>query len=143
MAIKSYKLGPGTLTLSTAGGASVVNVEAQVRSMTVKVVEKVKAVDPIPVLSGEELEGDESVTFDYTLVGNILQDIESDGLTDWTWAHKAEVVAFDFAPTTAGGNLTCSGEVSVVPVDFGGDVDKAKRAEAAINWRIKGTPTLL
>lgn len=139
MAIKSYKLGPGTFNLGVGG--TLHTASAQVRSMTIKAAEKVDKSDPIPVLSGEELEGDESVTYDWTISGTVLQDIDEDGLTDWSWTHKGTSQPFEFIPSTAEGRKA-TGNLVPVPIDFGGDVDKTKRAEAPITWRLPDEPVL-
>lgn len=137
MAIKSYKLGPGSLTL----GAGLLQINAQVRSMKVSASEKVTSTDPIPVLSGEELAGDEDVDYDYLLVGNVIQDIEVDGLTDWSWDNKGTPQPFEFIPSTETGRKA-TGTVVPVPLEFGGDVDLTKRPEAPVSWRIVGEPVL-
>lgn len=139
MAIKSYKLGPGTLNLGVSG--TLIAVSAQVRSMTIKAAEKVEKSDPIPVLSGEELEGDESVTYDWTITGTVLQDIDVDGMVDWSWEHKGTTQPFEFIPSTAEGRKA-TGTVVPAPLDFGGDVDKTKRAESPLTWRLPAEPVL-
>lgn len=139
MPVKSYKLGPGTLELGT--DPDDLDVSAQVRSMLVRVAERVTRVEPVPVLSGEELEGSESVDHDATLVGNVIQDIDVDGFVDWSWEHRGEPVAIRFIPSTVKGR-TCIGTVVPVPLDFGGDVDGTTRPEAAITWRFTEMPAL-
>lgn len=139
MPVKSYKLGPGSLELGPELTELVVS--AQVRSMLVRAAERVTRVEAVPVLSGEELEGSETVDHDYTLVGNVIQDIDVDGFTDWSWDNKGLPMAFRFTPSTAKGR-TCVGIVVPVPLDFGGDVDGTSRPEAAISWRIPEEPIL-
>jgi hypothetical protein len=137
MTIKSYLLGPGTFEL----GAVPLVVSSQVRSLVIRAAEKVTTSDAIPVLSGEELEGDETTEYTFTAVGKFLQDIELAGVVDWSWANKGTEQPFRFVPSTAL-DRECSGILVPVPLDFGGEVDKTKRAESDFTWRIKGTPDL-
>lgn len=139
MPVKSYKLGPGTLELGT--NPDNLDVSAQVRSMLVRAAERVTRVEPIPVLSGDELEGAETVDHDFTLVGNVIQDPTVDGMVDFTWAHKGQPVALRFIPSTTAGRVV-TGTVVPVPLDFGGDVDGTTRPEAAITWRFTADPDL-
>lgn len=137
MPVKSYVLGPGTLEL----GEAPLNVSAQVRSMVVRVSERVTRVEAIPVLSGEELAGAEDVDHDAVLVGNVIQDLSADGMVDYTWANRGVAVPVRFVPSTAEGR-ECTGVVVLVPLEFGGDVDKTKRPEAPVSWRFSEFPEL-
>lgn len=137
MTIKSYLLGPGTLEL----GAAPLVVSAQMRAVTIKATEKVTKSEAIPVLSGEELDGDETVAYDWTAVLTFLQDLEADGSLDWSWENKGTEQPFTFVPSTAEGRQ-CTGILVPVPLDLGGTVDKTKRPESTTTWRIKGDPVL-
>lgn len=139
MPVKSYVLGPGTLELGT--DPADLDVSAQVRSMLVRATERVTRVEPIPVLSGEELAGTETVAHDFTLVGNVIQDPTVGGMVDFTWTHRGEPVACRFVPSTSAGRVV-TGTVVPVPLDFGGDVDRTTRPEAAISWRFTEDPDL-
>lgn len=139
MPVKSYKLGPGTLELGTS--PTNLDVTAQVRSMLVRVTERVTRVEPIPVLSGEELEGTETVDHDATLVGNVIQDPTVGGMVDFTWTNRGLPVACRFVPSTAAGRVV-TGTVVPIPLDFGGDVDGTTRPESAISWRFTAFPDL-
>jgi hypothetical protein len=139
MPVKSYVLGPGTLELGT--DPTDLDVSAQVRSMLVRAAERVTRVEPIPVLSGEELAGAETVEHDFTLVGNVIQDPEVGGMVDFTWENRGLPVACRFVPSTAAGRVV-TGTVVPIPLDFGGDVDRVNRPEAAITWRFTTDPDL-
>lgn len=139
MPVKSYVLGPGTLELGT--DPTDLDVSAQVRSMLVRAAERVTRVEPIPVLSGEELAGAETVEHDFTLVGNVIQDPTVGGMVDFTWENRGEPVSCRFVPSTATGRVV-TGTVVPVPLDFGGDVDRVTRPEAAIAWRFTSDPDL-
>lgn len=137
MPIKSYLLGPGTLEL----GSAPLVVSSQMRAVTIRATERVTQAESIPVLSGEELEGDEAVDYDWTALLTFLQDLEADGSLDWSWENKGTTQPFRFVPSTAEGRQ-CSGFLVPVPLDLGGAVDKTARPESATTWRIKGTPVL-
>lgn len=139
MPVRSYTLGPGSLELGT--DPADLDVSAQVRSMLVRATERVTRVEAIPVLSGDELEGAESVDHDWLLVGNVIQDGTEDGMVDFTWVHKGQPVAVRFVPSTSLGRVV-TGTVVPVPLDFGGDVDRTSRPEAAISWRFTEDPVL-
>jgi len=139
MPVKSYVLGPGVLELGT--DPDNLDYAAQVRSMLVRVAERVTRVEAIPVLSGEELAGAETVDHDATLVGNVIQDPTSGGMVDFTWTNRGVPVFIRFVPSTAAGRVV-TGTVVPVPLDFGGDVDRTSRPEAAISWRFPEFPDL-
>ena len=62
MAIKSYKMGPGTLKLGTGGTT---DVSCQITNCRVVPSENVESGDILVVLCGETLEAEETVTFTY------------------------------------------------------------------------------
>lgn len=136
MSVKTYKLGPGTLKLGALGAT---DLSFQVRSMTVKCTVNVQRTDPTPVLSGDSVPGTVTRTYQWSIEGAVLQDIDADGLTEWTWEHKGEVTDFEFVPNTAKARA-CTGVTIPAPLDFGGEVGGA-RPEAPINWPAGGTAT--
>lgn len=135
MPIKSYTVGPGTLTV----GSGPLAVSAQFTSATLEVAENVTSTDPIPVLSGEDLPGDETVTFTYTLTGNVFQDLAAAGLVDWSWTNKGTEQPFTFVPNTAEGRQV-SGVLKPVPISIGGEAKTRGRSDIA--WRCVGEPAL-
>lgn len=142
MAIKTYTLGPGTLTL----GAGATQFNAQVRSCTLKASENVTSNDDIPVLSGEVIEGEDVADFDWTLEGTFLQDIDAAGINEFAFTNRGVATPFVFTPNTAAG-AHADGLVSPVPLDFGGDVqnpsDQAGNPPTAdFAWRVKGDPAM-
>src|SRR5687768_6489782 len=96
MPITTHKLGPGTLTL----GAGPLNVSAQLTACKVTVSEEVTSTEDVMVLSGETLDGDESVDFSYVLEGTLFQDLAALGVVDWSWTNKGTEQAFTFIPNT-------------------------------------------
>lgn len=134
MPIDSYKLGPGTFTL----GVGPLAAAAQVTSMRVVPAEEVKTFDAIPVLSGEEIEAEESASVRFTLEGTFLQGLSVAGIVDFTWSNSGEEVPWEYVPNTVEG-ASVEGVVRVVPLVIGGDEVKA-RPTSDFTWRIIGTP---
>lgn len=135
MAIGKYKLFDGELTL----GSGPLNVSSQLTNCRVDPSENVTAGDKIPVLSGETLEEDDEVDFDYVLSGNFLQDLADNGVVDYSWENAGDLVAFTFIPNnTAAKKVT--GECWLVPITIGGDVSETKAPRSDFSFRIKGTP---
>jgi hypothetical protein len=132
MTVQSYKMGPGTLALGTAG---VKDVSAQVTSCTVNPTENVDETDPIPVLSGEEIAGEEDVSIDWTLSGTFVQDLAASGVVDYTWTNAGDWVDFHFTPSTSG-DRAVNGQVRLVPLPVGGDVKS--RPTADFEWKARG-----
>lgn len=138
MTIKTYNLGPGTLTL----GAGALAVQGQITNCRVSAAEAVTAGAAIPVLSGEELEASERITFNWTLAGNLLQDLDAGGVIDWSWTNKGTEQPFTFVPSTAEGR-SVEGICKPVPITIGGDVtgtaaNPGDPAKADFSWRCKG-----
>lgn len=133
MAVKSYKMGPGTLKL----GANQIN--AQVRSCVIKCTPSVTRTDPTPVLSGESIAGTVTRTWEWTVEAVVLQDIDAGGLTDWTWTNKGTVQPLEYVPNTVKGRKV-TGVTVVSPLDFGGEVG-GERPTAPLNWPVGGTAT--
>ena len=138
MTIHSFKPINGTLSV----GAGPLAVESQVLACELIPSEKVKESDPIPVLSGEELDGDSSSSLSYRLKFTVLQDLRAAGLIKYSYDNAGDEVAFDFTPTDeAGHDAGFAGTVVVVPIKVGGKVSKTDRAQSDCDWRVVGTPT--
>lgn len=133
MPIKSYKMGPGTLTIGEVG--SPVDFTAQITKCVVSW--KEDAEDNVPVLSGEELEGDSN--WSATLSGTVIQELSDGGIIEWTWTEKGNAHPFTFTPSTSAGKAV-SGTVKVGPLDLGGDAKK--RPTSDFEWACVGEPTL-
>lgn len=128
------KLGPGVLTVGSAGSA----VDFSRRVKSAKVTWSVKAEDDEPVLSGDVEAGDR--TYTATLEATVFQDDGTDGgLVDFTWTQKGIQHPFTFTPYTGGKSVT--GEVIVDPLDIGGDVGKKNTSD--IKWGCVGEPELV
>lgn len=134
--IESFKMGPGVLTFGV-GGAQVAS--AQVTKCAVECDESVKSTDAIPVLSGEELPQQDTVSLAWKLTGTVIQDAAAAGLVAYTWDNASDEVPFAFEPSTDEGRQV-TGTVRIVPLSLGGDV--GARNTSDLSWAIVGTPAL-
>lgn len=124
--------GPGSLKFGTAG---TFDASCQVTSMLVD--SETDAEDPIHVLCGDAVAGEETTAF--TLKATFLQDdLKSSGLTAYTWENAGKTVAFEFVPNTINA-AKVAGRVTVRPMPIGGEVKKRNTHD--IEWAIEGTPT--
>jgi hypothetical protein len=131
--IKSYKVGPGTLTIGETGAP--VDFTAQVTKCVVKW--SVEEDDSLPTLSGEELEGED--VFTASLQATLIQDLTEAGLIEYTWENKGAQVPFTFVPSSAAARAI-SGVVKVRPLDVGGEAKK--RPTSDMDWPCVGEPVL-
>jgi hypothetical protein len=96
------------------------------------------AEDNVPLLSGGVEAGD--VTYTAALEATVYQDdLTEGGLVDYTWANKGAVVPFTYTPFS--GSRAISGEVTIDPLDVGGDVGKKNTSDIA--WACLGEPVLV
>lgn len=133
MPIQSYKLGPGTLTLGAAG---VMDVSCQITSGRVVPEEVVNTTDAVPVLCGEELPAEDTVSYTYALEATLLQDLAAAGVVDWSWTNKGTEQPFEFIPNTVAARKV-TGTVRVIPIAIGGEVGGA-RPTSDIAWKCTG-----
>ena len=134
MTVKTMTLGPGKLSFGEK--TAITQVEAQVTKCVIK--PSVKSSDPIPVLSGERVEGDrvEAATLQFT----ILQDFaESASFVEWTWANAGKTLPFEFIPTS-GKNKAIRGFCVIERSSIGGDV--AAKATADLEFQCTTMPTI-
>lgn len=136
MTVNSFKMGPGTLKLGTGG---TFEVSAQTTALTVAASETVDTEDDVPVLTGDVLAGDETVSLEWTISGNFVQDIGVSGVVAYTWTNASDEVDFEFVPNTAAGRKV-TGTCRLVPLALGGDVKTKPRSD--FEWRVIGTPVL-
>lgn len=122
MAVKSHKLGPGSLVLGASG--SLTEFEAQCSKISLE--PSVDEGDPIPVLSGEELAGDDEES--YVLKGEIIQEFSATSLLKWCHEHRGTSQPFVFIPNTDG-DLSWTGTVKIRATSVGGDIKKVNTSE--------------
>lgn len=138
MPTDSYKLGPGTLTLGV--GVDDNEYAAQLTNCRVDPTENVEEGDDLDLLDGSTLDGEDNVTYDYALSGTLVQDLNVDGFTDYTWSNPGVEVGFKFIPNTArGAAVGITGTCRLVPVTVGGDVKKRNTSD--FTFAIIGAPT--
>lgn len=115
MPVKSDKLGPGTLTIGATGTAA--QFAAQLTACSVE--PSTDTEDPIPTLSGEEIEGDDTDTAELT--GTVLQSYDADSLLLWAQDHRGDKLPFTFIPNNDS-DLQVTGTVKIRRLRIGGDV---------------------
>lgn len=115
MPVKSDKLGPGVLTFGETASPS--EWSSQITKCTVE--PKTDSEDPIPVLSGEEIDGDDTDTAELT--GTILQSYDLTSLLKWSHDHHGETLPFRFQPNKEA-DLEVRGRVKIRRLSIGGDV---------------------
>lgn len=134
MAIQSYTMGPGTLSLGT--DPADLDVSCQVKAFRVNCKEAVKKTDPQPMLCGEDKVTADKVTREWDVSGKILQDLAAAGVVDYTWTNAGDVVTFLFIPSTAAGRQV-TGVTRLIPISVGGDAGTDPDSDIA--WVAGGT----
>lgn len=134
MTIRSYTLGPGTLTLGETPHAA----SAQVTNCRLVPSEEVKSEDALPTLDGDELAGSEIASIKWKLEGTVIQDLGATSTTKFSWDNSGDEIPFTFVPSTAEGD-SFAGDIRMVPLQVGGDVKKKNTAD--FSWSVIGTPT--
>lgn len=135
MAVKSYKVGPGTLTFGGAG--SLMDATTQITKAVIK--PTVSSEDAITTLSGDTLGGARTYGADLDVTA-VQDDLDAAGLVAWSWAHRGEDVLFTYTPNTVLGRAI-TGTVTVDPLDIGGDVGAKPTSD--FTWSCVGFPALV
>lgn len=130
---KPVSLGPGTLKF---GEVSVSELDISCQVTACKVTFDSDKEDDLPTLCGGVISGEKNYTA--KLEFSAAQDIEKDGLIDYTWTNAGKEMPFTFAPRNDE-VATVKGTVVIDPVEFGGDVKKRNISEAEFD--IVGMPT--
>lgn len=118
MANKTRTLGPGSLKIGESGTQQ--DFSADVTNVTLT--PDTSTDDTINYLDGSSEAG--AQTTSWTLEGNIKEDYSMTGVQVWCLQNAGKSVPFEFVPSNTGG-LKLTGNLTVSPVGFGGDV-KAK-----------------
>lgn len=126
-----HTLGPGSLILGETG--TPLDLSCQVTD--VSVVPEGNSEDAEYTLCGDAVAGER--TYAWTLSITAFQDIEADGIIDYTWKNAGKEVPFEFSPDTAAG-AKVTGSLIIDPVQLGGTVKTKNKSEAEFN--IVGTP---
>lgn len=123
MTIKADKLGPGFLKFGETG------TEQEFGSQVTKLelTPEFEDGDVLPVLSGEELSGDD--TESYKLGGEFLQDYSGmSSLIVWCKTNSGTDLPFEYVPNKEGG-LKVNGVAKIRAVKIGGDVKQRNTTE--------------
>lgn len=112
---KNRILGPGSLTIGATG--SLKDFSADVTNVTIT--PDTNTDDTINYLDGSQDTG--AQTTSWTVEGTIKEDYSTDGVQAWCLTHQGESMPFEFVPAKAGA-LKITGDVTIAPVAFGGDV---------------------
>lgn len=136
MALASYKVGNGTLKLGPAG---VQNISSQVTDCAVVPSEVVKTTEAVPTLDGSELPKEDLASIEWTLEGNVIQDIAAAAMVAYSWTNAGSTLAFEFIPNTVAARKV-TGNLVMVPIKLGGTVKTTPQSD--FKWRIVGTPVL-
>lgn len=125
MAEAIMKLGPGLLTLGATG------TKAEFGGLTseVKLSPEYNADDPIPVLSGEEIDGEDKEN--WTLSFTKFQDYSEKSLDLWLYQNAGKVLDFTFVPSKDG-KLQAKGRVKIRAASIGGEVKKKNTNEVEL-----------
>lgn len=124
-------LGPGSLVLGEIG--TELDLSCQMTNVVVQW--EVDAEDAEPTLCGGSIGG--ARTYTATLAGSVFQDIETDGVVDYTWKNKGVEVKFKFIPDSAG-TAEVTGTVVIDPINLGGDVRTRNKSD--FEWQCVGDP---
>lgn len=131
MPAKSYKMGPGTLTVGETGSPQ--DMSCQITSA--KLTPSKDAEDDLNVLCGDVVPGE--VTYTWALAGTLVQDLSTGGVNLWSLANAGLQLPFTFTPSTAVGQ-TFTGILTVDPLEIGGDVKTKPTAD--FEWSLVGQP---
>lgn len=127
------KLGPGILAFGATGSSK----EFGGLTSQVTLEPEYDSDDAIPVLSGDEIDGDE--TEKWTLKFTKFQDYTAESLDLWLYQNAGEVLDFTFVPDK-GGKIQARGKVKIRAGAIGGEVKKKNTSE--IELPVIGRPTL-
>lgn len=120
---KPLALGPGSLILGETN--RLLDISCQVTAASISF--EADSEDSLPTLCGGVIAGERNYTA--TLGFTAAQDLEKDGLIDWTWTMAGQEVPFTFTPRDDEAAKVV-GRVIIDPVTIGGDVKKRNTSEA-------------
>ena len=128
---KKSVLGPGTLNLGSVG--TTLDLSCQITEITIEA--KGDSEEPEMTLCGDVESG--ARTYSWTMNITAFQDMEADGVIDFTWKHAGKELPFKFVPESSG-KAAVTGRVVIDPVTIGGTVGQKNKSEA--EWVISGAP---
>lgn len=134
MAAAAHKLGPGSLKFGAVGTEQ----EFAAQCSNVRLEPSVDSEDNINVLSGEEIEGDETVA--WVVAGTLYQRYDADALQDWCFDNRLTTLPFEFVPADTAVNKW-TGQARIVPITIGGDVKVRNTSD--FEFRLIGEPDMV
>lgn len=133
MSITESRLKQGALVLDV-GGEGMAKFATQATNVVISPSTKQDG-EPLEVLDGNKTTA--ASTTEWTLKAKAIQDFtDPAGLQAYSWEHDGETVPFTWTPTQGG--PVFSGNVTIQPLDVGGDVNK--RIDVDVEWPLTGKP---
>lgn len=126
---KPHVLGPGTFVLGSVG----TQLDISCSLTDIKFSAEAESEDSEMVLCGDMVAG--SRTYTWTVSGTLFQDIEADGVIDFSWKHAGKEMPFKFVPDAAS-LATVKGKVIVDPIEYGGTVNQKNKSD--FEWTAVG-----
>lgn len=126
---KLHTLGPGTFVLGSVG----TQLDVSCQLTEIKFSAEAESEDAEMVLCGDTVAG--SRTYTWTVSGTLFQDIEADGVIDFSWKHAGKEMPFKFVPDAAS-KATVTGRVTVDPIEYGGTVGQKNKSD--FEWTAAG-----
>ncbi len=130
-------LGPGSLIFTLPGTGPNLELDISCQVTAAKITFDNDKEDDLPTLCGTSIVGNK--TYTAKLEGSAAQDLEANGLIDWTWRNAGKEAAFEFVPLDGTGAATITGTVVIDPIEFGGDVKKRNISD--FEFDTVGVPT--
>lgn len=124
-------LGPGSLILGSVG--TQLDMSCQLTEISFQA--EGESEDSENTLCGDVIAG--ARTYTYTMSGSLFQDVQPEGVIDFTWKHAGTEVPFKFVPDAAG-TAAVTGRVTIDPLTIGGTVKQKNKSE--FEWSCVGTP---
>lgn len=124
-------LGPGSLVLGEIG----TQLDLSCQLTNARVSWEVDAEDSEVTLCGDVIGG--ARTYTATLAGSVFQDVQADGVIDYTWKNKGAEVPFKFVPADTE-KAVITGRVIIDPVEIGGNVRARNKSD--FEWTCVGEP---
>lgn len=124
-------LGPGTFNFGSAG--SNLDMSCQLTAITISA--EGESEDAVMTLCGDRVAG--ARDYNWTVAGTTFQDLDENGVIDYTWKHAGKEVPFKFIPAE-GSKAAITGRLIVDPIQLGGDVGKKNTSD--FEFACVGTP---
>lgn len=126
-----HTLGPGTLVLGSVG----TQLDMSCQLTEIKFTAEANSEDSEAVLCGDTIAG--ARTYEWQMTGSLFQDIETDGVIDFSWKYAGREMPFKFVPD-ATGTAAITGRATVDPIEFGGTIKVKNKSE--FEWSLVGSP---